>query len=53
MEAGGAGAGEGAAAAAPVVKNHNKYRKEKPWDHEGIDHWKVEVRGCRSGPPLV
>lgn len=20
-------------------KNHNKYRKEKPWDVEGIDHW--------------
>eukprot|EP00128_Syssomonas_multiformis_P011704 Colp12_sorted_trinity150504_noHs@15970 len=19
-----------------------KYRREKPWDHEGIDHWKVE-----------
>ncbi|CAN8070279.1 unnamed protein product [Agarophyton chilense] len=22
--------------------NKNKYRKEKPWDHDGIDHWKVE-----------
>jgi len=21
-------------------KNHNKYRKEKPWDTEDIDHWK-------------
>lgn len=20
----------------------NKYRKDKPWDHEGIDHWKVD-----------
>lgn len=20
-------------------KNHNKYRKDKPWDEEGIDHW--------------
>jgi len=20
-------------------KNHNKYRKEKPWDVDGIDHW--------------
>eukprot|EP00124_Ichthyophonus_hoferi_P005770 Ihof_evm1s947 gene=Ihof_evmTU1s947 len=25
------------------VKNHKKYRKDKPWDHEGIDHWKVEA----------
>ena len=25
------------------VKNHNKYRKDKPWDSETIDHWKVEV----------
>jgi len=49
MEAGGAGAADGAAAA-PVVKNHNKYRKEKPWDHDGIEHWKVEVRGRRSWP---
>ena len=24
-------------------KNHNKYRKDKPWDSEGINHWKVEV----------
>ena len=23
-------------------KKHNKYRRDKPWDHEGIDHWKVE-----------
>jgi len=24
------------------VKNHNKYRKDKPWDNEDIDHWKQE-----------
>jgi len=23
-------------------KNHNKYRKDKPWDNENIDHWKIE-----------
>ena len=23
-------------------KNHNKYRKDKPWDVEGIDHWKID-----------
>jgi ribosomal RNA assembly protein len=22
-------------------KNHNKYRRDKPWDNEEIDHWKV------------
>ena len=24
-------------------KNHNKYRRDKPWDNEEIDHWKLEV----------
>jgi len=23
-------------------KNHNKYRRDKPWDDENIDHWKIE-----------
>ena len=23
-------------------KNHNKYRKDKPWDNEDIDHWKID-----------
>lgn len=22
-------------------KNHKKYRRDKPWDNEDIDHWKV------------
>jgi len=26
---------------APKSKK-NKYRRDKPWDHDGIDHWKVE-----------
>lgn len=26
---------------APVNKN-KKYRKDKPWDTDDIDHWKVE-----------
>jgi len=31
------------ATAAPTgTKNHNKYRRNKPWDHEGIDHWKID-----------
>ena len=24
-------------------KKHNKYRREKPWDNEDIDHWKVRL----------
>ena len=24
------------------AKNHNKYRKDKPWDNEDIDHWQVD-----------
>jgi ribosomal RNA assembly protein len=24
------------------VKNHKKYRKDKPWDNDEIDHWKIE-----------
>jgi len=27
---------------APPARKKDKYRKDKPWDHEGIDHWKVE-----------
>lgn len=23
-------------------KNHSKYRRDKPWDNEEIDHWKIE-----------
>ncbi|XP_065646375.1 uncharacterized protein LOC100213650 isoform X2 [Hydra vulgaris] len=23
-------------------RKKDKYRKDKPWDHEGIDHWKIE-----------
>jgi hypothetical protein len=48
-EAAAAAATDGATDAAPAVKNHNKYRKDKPWDHDGIDHWKVEVRAAQHG----
>ncbi|CAI5478108.1 unnamed protein product [Closterium sp. Yama58-4] len=34
------GAGAGAGGAAP--KDHNKYRKPKPWDTDDVEHWKVE-----------
>ena len=23
-------------------KNHNKYRRDKPWDNDQIDHWKID-----------
>jgi ribosomal RNA assembly protein len=25
-----------------TAKNHNKYRREKPWDTDDVDHWKVQ-----------
>jgi ribosomal RNA assembly protein len=25
-----------------MAKNHNKYRRDKPWDTDDIDHWKIE-----------
>lgn len=28
--------------AANASKNHKKYRKDKPWDSDDIDHWKVD-----------
>ena len=24
-------------------KNHNKYRRDKPWDNADIDHWKIDA----------
>jgi hypothetical protein len=43
---GGGDGGEAApeAAAEPEVNKNKRYRRPKPWDHEGIEHWKVEVR---------
>ncbi len=28
--------------ASDTIKNHNKYRRDKPWDNDEIDHWKNE-----------
>ncbi len=25
-----------------MAKNHSKYRKDKPWDTEDIEKWKIE-----------
>ena len=31
-----------------------KYRKDKPWDHEGIDHWKpVMLDGTQNSDLLL
>jgi hypothetical protein len=27
-----------------------QHRKEKPWDHDGIDHWVVEPFGKEDNP---
>lgn len=49
---GGGASGEAAASAPPAAapkKNHNKYRREKPWDVEGTDHWSAEWSAFREG----
>lgn len=39
---------------AELVSKKNRYRKDKPWDHEGVDHWKEEEfsKEHSSGPFL-
>jgi len=37
----------------PRVKNHNKYRKDKPWDNDQIDHWKNQPWNEEGGDQLV
>lgn len=35
-------------------KNHRKYRRDKPWDHDGINHWTVEPwTGDDNKTPLI
>lgn len=47
--------GSAASAAAPAAVGGNKrYRKDKPWDHDGIDHWKVEpFTADQAAAPLM
>jgi ribosomal RNA assembly protein len=33
---------EGHSGSDDVTSKKKKYRKEKPWDNEAIDHWKIE-----------
>ncbi|KXJ26974.1 KRR1 small subunit processome component homolog [Exaiptasia diaphana] len=28
----------------------NKFRRDKPWDHEGIDHWKIDAFSAEHNP---
>lgn len=35
---------------APLARKKDKYRKDKPWDHDGIDHWKVEPFKAEDNP---
>ena len=37
------------------AKNHNKYRRDKPWDTDDIDHWKVDAfaEGDMKGGALL
>ncbi|CDR94037.1 Ribosomal RNA assembly protein mis3, putative [Babesia bigemina] len=35
-------------------KRHNKYRRDKPWDDETVDHWKIEPFPEEDNkPPLL
>ncbi|EDQ86993.1 uncharacterized protein MONBRDRAFT_33551 [Monosiga brevicollis MX1] len=45
-------AADGPAEASAVPKN-KRYRKDKPWDHEGIDHWKIEPFTEEMGQGLM
>eukprot|EP00878_Enallax_costatus_P021649 GHUV01022935.1.p1 GENE.GHUV01022935.1~~GHUV01022935.1.p1 ORF type:complete len:149 (+),score=25.99 GHUV01022935.1:239-685(+) len=31
-------------------KHKGKHKKDKPWDHEGIDHWKVDAFTKEDNP---
>ena len=35
-----------------AVKNHNKYRRDKPWDTDDIDHWKIDPWDEEKGDKL-
>jgi ribosomal RNA assembly protein len=33
-------------------KNHNKYRRDKPWDNKDINHWEIKAWNPDSGDTL-
>ena len=35
-----------------VKKNHNKYRREKPWDNENVNHWEIKAWDPEEGDTL-
>ena len=39
-------------AAATKKKNHNKYRRDKPWDNDDINHWEVQPWDEEKGDAL-
>ena len=41
-----------AAEAEAKKSKKNKYRKDKPWDNDTIDHWKIEPVSFRGRPSL-
>lgn len=36
-------------AAEATVSKNQRHRKEKPWDHDGIDHWKMDEFKAEEG----
>ena len=34
-------------------KNHNKYRRDKPWDNENVNHWEIKAWKPEEGDALV
>jgi len=34
-------------------RDNNKYRKDKPWDTDDIDHWKIENWNTENGDKLI
>lgn len=36
----------------PQKKNHNKHRRDKPWDNESINHWEIKSWNAEGGDTL-
>jgi len=37
----------------PEKKNHNKYRRDKPWDNENVNHWEIKSWNPEDGDKLT
>jgi ribosomal RNA assembly protein len=51
-DGGGGGGGGGDRGGDPGKKNHNKYRRDKPWDTPDVDHWKSKPWDESNGDAL-